>query len=167
MTISAGVSVEPSINKEQFKMLCKYALDVQGMDGTTFEMMGSFSKAQRNIAAFVKNDSDEYIYELNKRNHSVIQQLFSYGELSEQLPKYKEHLRRDYFPHIWTRLSQKTQDILAMAECLYCGITDCNTADYAPICLEYCRALEVEMNELIFAPFKATMKHNVISSMIS
>lgn len=157
MTISVGVSAETSINKEQFKMLCKFVLDVQGIDGATFEMMGSFSKAQKNIAISVKNDSDEYMYELNKRNHSVIRQLFSYGELSEQLPKFKERLRRDYFPHIWTSLSQKTQSILAMAECLYCGITDCNTADYAPICLEYCRALEVEMNELIFAPFKTAM----------
>ena len=43
-----------------------------------------------------------------------------------------------------------------MAECLYSGVSQCETADYAPICLEYCRALEVEMNELIFSPFKST-----------
>lgn len=44
-----------------------------------------------------------------------------------------------------------------MAECLYCGVNNCDTADYAPLCLEYCRALEVEMNESIFTPFKSNI----------
>lgn len=35
-------------------------------------------------------------------------------------------------------------------------MNDCDSVDYAPLCLEYCRALEVEMNELIFNPFKAS-----------
>lgn len=154
MTVSVGVSSDLKINSEQFIKLCKYVLDVQGIDGTTSEIIGSFSQAQKTIGIFVDPTSDEYIYELNKRNHSTIQQLFSYGELAEQLPQHKERLKKDHFPHIWDRLSQKTQDILAMAECLYCGVSDCNAADYAPICLEYCRALEVEMNEVIFTPFK-------------
>lgn len=50
-----------------------------------------------------------------------------------------------------------------MAECLYSGVSACETADYAPICLEYCRALEVEMNELIFGPFKATLNVNQLA----
>ena len=91
---------------------------------------------------------------MSDRNHKTISQLFSYGELAEQLPQYKERLEQDHFPHVWNRLSSKTQDILSMAECLYCGVTDYSAADYAPICLEYCRALEVEMNELIFTPFR-------------
>lgn len=157
ITISAGVSSDPTINTVQFKKLCKFVLDVQGIDGATSEVIGSFSQARKNIEVSVDAESDEYIFELSERNHSVIWQLFSYGELSEQLPKYKERLEKDHFPHIWNQLSQKTKDILAMAECLYCGVTDCNAADYAPICLEYCRALEVEMNELIFVPFKASM----------
>lgn len=156
MTISAGVSKNLDVNRNQFKKLCKFVLDVQGIDGTTSEIMGSYAQARKKINNSVEKDTDEYFYELNERNHSVIQQLFSYGELSEQLPQYKERLEKDHFPHIWTQLSTKTKDILAMAECLYCGVTDCNAADYAPICLEYCRALEVEMNELIFVPFKAS-----------
>lgn len=154
MTLSIGVGEEPNLNVAQFKKLCKYVLDVQGIDGTTSEIMGSFSKAQKSIGFSSESDSDECIYELSERNHVVIQNLFSYGELAEQLPKYKERLKKDHFPHIWDRLSSKTQDILAMAECLYCGVNDCDSADYAPICLEYCRALEVEMNEQIFTPFK-------------
>ncbi len=154
MTLSVGIGEEPNLNVAQFKKLCKYVLDVQGIDGTTSEIMGSFSKAQKAIGFSSESDGDEHIYELSKRNHAVIQNLFSYGELAEQLPKYKERLQKDHFPHIWDHLSSKTQDILAMAECLYCGVNDCASADYAPICLEYCRALEVEMNELIFTPFK-------------
>ena len=50
-----------------------------------------------------------------------------------------------------------------MAECLYSGVSACDTADYAPICLEYCRALEVEMNELIFVPFKTTSNVNLLA----
>lgn len=163
MTVSAGINDDLNVNVNQFKKLCKYILDVQGMDGTTSEIMGSFSQAQKRIGSSVAPDSDEFIYELNERNHSTIQQLFSYGDLAQQLPEYKSKLEMDHFPHIWKYLSSKTQDILAMAECLYSGISACDTADYAPICLEYCRALEVEMNELIFSPFKVSEDVNLLA----
>ncbi len=163
MTISAGISDDLEINENQFKKLCKYVLDVQGIDGTTSEIMGSFSQAQKWIGSSISSDSNEYIYELNERNHATIRQLFSYGDLAQQLPGYKDKLETDHFPHIWKDLSTKTQDILAMAECLYCGVSACETADYAPICLEYCRALEVEMNELIFGPFRSTSNVNQLA----
>lgn len=163
MTISAGISDNQEINMSQFKKLCKYVLDVQGIDGTTSEIMGSFSQAQKKIGSSIEPESDEYIFELNERNHATIQQLFSYGDLAQQLPGYKDKLETDHFPHVWNSLSVKTQDILAMAECLYSGVSDCETADYAPICLEYCRALEVEMNELIFGPFKAASNVNSLA----
>ena len=163
MTISAGISDNQEINTSQFKKLCKYILDVQGIDGSTSEIMGSFSQAQKKIGSSLDSESDEYIFELNERNHATIQQLFSYGDLAQQLPGYKDKLETDHFPHIWSSLSEKTKDILAMAECLYSGVSACETADYAPICLEYCRALEVEMNELIFGPFKATSNVNLLS----
>lgn len=163
MTISAGISDNQEINMSQFKKLCKYVLDVQGIDGTTSEIMGSFSQAQKKIGSSIDSESDEYIFELNERNHATIQQLFSYGDLAKQLPGYKDKLETDHFPHVWNSLSVKTQDILAMAECLYSGVSACETADYAPICLEYCRALEVEMNELIFGPFKATSNVNSLA----
>lgn len=73
---------------------------------------------------------------LNERNHATIQQLFSYGDLAKQLPSYKDKLEVDHFPHVWDNLSEKTRDILAMAECLYSGVSACETADYAPICLD-------------------------------
>ena len=163
MTISAGISDNQEINMSQFKKLCKYVLDVQGIDGTTSEIMGSFSQAQKKIGSSIDPESDEYIFELNERNHATIQQLFSYGDLAQQLPGYKDKLETDHFPHVWNSLSVKTQDILAMAECLYSGVSDCENADYAPICLEYCRALEVEMNELIFGPFKAASNVNSLA----
>lgn len=163
MTISAGVSDNPEINTNQFKKLCKYVLDVQGIDGATSEIMGSFSQVQKKMGGSVDSGSDEYIFELDEKNHAIIQQLFSYGDLARQLPNYKDKLEKDHFPHVWNSLSEKTQDILAMAECLYSGVSACETADYAPICLEYCRALEVEMNELIFGPFKAMSNVNLLA----
>lgn len=163
MTISAGISDNPEINTNQFKKLCKYVLDVQGIDGATSEIMGSFSQVQKKLGGSVDSESDEYIFELDEKNHAIIQQLFSYGDLAQQLPSYKDKLETDHFPHVWNRLSEKTQDILAMAECLYSGVSACETADYAPICLEYCRALEVEMNELIFSPFKAMSNVNLLA----
>lgn len=162
MTISAGISDDLEINMNQFKKLCKFVLDVQGIDGTTSEIMGSFSQVQKRIGSFTNSES-EYIYELSEKNHATIQQLFSYGDLAQQLPRYKDKLETDHFPHIWRDLPRKTQEILAMAECLYSGVSACETADYAPICLEYCRALEVEMNELIFGPFKATLNVNQLA----
>lgn len=163
MTISAGISDDFEINTNQFKKLCKYILDVQGIDGTTSEIMGSFSQAQKKIGSSIETESDEYIYELNEQNHATIQKMFSYGDLAQHLPEYKDKLETDHFPHVWKDLSTKTQDILAMAECLYSGVSACETADYAPICLEYCRALEVEMNELIFGPFKASSNVNLLA----
>ena len=163
MTVSAGISTDLNINSNQFKKLCKYVLDVQGIDGTTSEIMGSFNHAQKKIGASIASDSDEFIYELSKNNHDTIQQLFAHSDLTQQLPEYKNKLETDHFPHVWGSLSSKTQDILAMAECLYSGISACDTADYAPICLEYCRALEVEMNELIFGPFRAITNVNLLA----
>jgi hypothetical protein len=159
ITLSAGVSKDSRLNKDQFKKLCKYALDVQGIDGTTAELMGSFNQAQKKMGSAINVGSEDYIYELTEKNHSTIEQLFSNSELEKQLPAFKERLCTDHFPHIWTRLSDKTKDILGMAECLYKGVNNCESADYAPICLEYCRALEVEINEIIFTPFRKS--HNV------
>lgn len=52
---------------------------------------------------------------------------------------------------------------IPMAECLYNSVTPCDTADYAPFCLEYCRALEVQMNALIFQPFKDSYDTNSLT----
>ncbi|MEY8258584.1 hypothetical protein AAK706_12760 [Erysipelotrichaceae bacterium 66-17] len=80
--------------------------------------------------------------------------MFSFGELKEELPKQMELLRQNYFPHIWDKMDSKTQEILAMADCLFSGIKEYDGADYAPICLEYCRGLEVQLNKYIFDPFR-------------
>ena len=37
MTLSAGIGNQSNLNIMQFKKLCKYVLDVQGIDGTTCE----------------------------------------------------------------------------------------------------------------------------------
>mgnify|MGYP007083916018 FL=1 len=70
-----------------------------------------------------------------------------------------ELLCQNYFPHIWNNMSEKTKEILAMADCLFSGMKECESADYAPICLEYCRGLEVQLNQLIFEPFRNS--HNI------
>lgn len=62
MTLSAGIGEQPTVNLLQFKKLCKFILDVQGIDGATSEIMGSFSQAQKNNGIYADANSDEYIY---------------------------------------------------------------------------------------------------------
>ena len=40
-------------------------------------------------------------------------------------------------------------------------MTDCEGADFAPVCIEYCRAIEILLNSHLIRPFKAS--HNVTS----
>ena len=154
MTLSAGVSRNSVLNQEQFKKLCKYVLDVQGIDGTTAELMGGFNFTQKKIQESFETNPDDFAYRLTHENDSEINRLFANADLEKQLPGIREQLQNDHFPHVWNKMSEKSKKILSMAECLYAGVSDCNTADYAPICLEYCRAIEVEINELIFTPFR-------------
>ena len=42
-----------------------------------------------------------------KKSHQIISNLFTFGELAEELPKQMDLLRQNYFPHIWDNMSQK------------------------------------------------------------
>lgn len=159
-TYSVCPTTKEKLNLLQFKAICQCILDTQGIDGTTSEVLGNYKKEKANISTTAKeDDEDNVIYTLSERNHKVISNLFSFGELAEELPKQMELLRQNYFPHIWNNMSEKTKEILAMADCLFSGMKECESADYAPICLEYCRGLEVQLNQLIFEPFRNS--HNI------
>ncbi len=159
-TYSVCPTTKEKLNLLQFKAICQCILDTQGIDGKTSEVLGNYKKEKANITTTAKeDDEDNVIYTLSERNHKVISNLFSFGELAEELPKQMELLRQNYFPHIWNNMSQKTKEILAMADCLFSGMKECESADYAPICLEYCRGLEVQLNQLIFEPFRNS--HNI------
>ena len=159
-TYSVCPTTKEKLNLLQFKAICQCILDTQGIDGKTSEVLGNYKKEKANISTTAKeDDEDNVIYTLSERNHKVISNLFSFGELAEELPKQMELLRQNYFPHIWNNMSEKTKEILAMADCLFSGMNECESADYAPICLEYCRGLEVQLNQLIFEPFRNS--HNV------
>lgn len=159
-TYSVTPSENDLLNKNQFKELCKFILDVQGINGTTSEIIGNYSKIVRNITTESSDDDPEkIIYDISEKNHSIISRMFTFGELAEELPKMKRSLENNHFPHIWDRIDEITKDILGMAECLNNGITNSSNADYAPICLEYCRALEVQMNKQLFNPFRRL--HNI------
>lgn len=41
MTVSVGINAESEINKDQFIKLCKFVLDIQGIDTTASEVMGN------------------------------------------------------------------------------------------------------------------------------
>lgn len=159
-TYSVCPTTKEKLNLLQFKAICQCILDTQGIDGKTSEVLGNYKKEKANITTTAKeDDEDNVIYTLSERNHKVISNLFSFGELAEELPKQMELLRQNYFPHIWNNMSKKTKEILAMADCLFSGVKECESADYAPICLEYCRGLEVQLNQLIFEPFRNS--HNI------
>ena len=161
--LALSVSTEKSekLCENQFKEICKYILDMQGISGTKSE---TISDCNNNIdnrysdldKAIQKNDdtADDIMYQIENSNHAIISNMFSTGELKTVLEQKKQELQEDHFPHIWEEMSSDTIETLAMAECLFKGLTDCEGADYAPVCLEYCRALEIQLNELIFTPFK-------------
>ncbi len=159
-TYSVSPTAKEKLNSSQFKLICQCILDTQGIDGKTSEVLGSYKKEKEAIVATANpNDEDSAIYQISERNHNVISNLFSFGELAKELPRQMDLLKQNYFPHIWNNMSQKTKEILAMADCLFSGMRECENADYAPICLEYCRGLEVQLNQLIFEPFRNS--HNI------
>lgn len=161
LALSVGAEESEELCENQFKEICRYILDMQGISGTKSE---TISDCNKNIDdhycdldnAFQKNDdsADDIMYQIETSNHAIISNMFSTGELKTVLEQKKQELQEDHFPHIWEKISSDTIETLAMAECLFKGLTDCEGADYAPICLEYCRALEIQLNELIFTPFK-------------
>lgn len=159
-TYSVSPSAKAELNMNQFKLICQCILDTQGIDGKTSEILGSYQKEKEQLAKVKNTDAEgDLIYQISEKNHQVISNLFSFGELAEELPKQMELLRQNYYPHIWGYMSQKTKEILAMADCLFSGMKECESADYAPICLEYCRGLEVQLNQQIFEPFRNS--HNI------
>lgn len=163
-TYSVSPSAEATLNLNQFKSICQCVLDTQGIDGKTSEVLGNYKKEKQSLSKKMdQDDEDGLIYQISEKNHKVISNLFSFGELAEELPKQMDLLRQNYFPHIWDNMSQNTKEILAMADCLFSGMKSCENADYAPICLEYCRGLEVQLNQLIFEPFRSGNNLNTLT----
>lgn len=162
MALSVAVSDSIENCENQFKEICRYVLDLQGISGTKCE---TISDCNHNInEQYLKlkdafNSEDEQLqndimYQLEETNHKIISSMFSKDELKSVLDRKKKELQENHFPHIWEKISSKTIEALAMADCLFNGLTDCEGADYAPVCLEFCRALEIELNDLIFTPFR-------------
>lgn len=163
LALSVGVKDSEELCENQFKEICRYILDMQGISGTKSE---TISDCNKNIddyyndlnTAFQNNDDtvDDIMYQIESSNHAIISNMFSIGDLKTVLEQKKHQLKEDHFPHIWDDINNDAIETLAMAECLFKGLMDCDGADYAPICLEYCRALEIQLNKLIFTPFKNT-----------
>lgn len=161
LALSVGAEKSEELCENQFKEICRYILDMQGISGTKSKTISDCNKniedhySDLDNALQKNNDTvDDIMYQIENSNHAIISNMFSTGELKTVLEQKKQELQEDHFPHIWEEISSDTIETLAMAECLFKGLTDCDGADYAPICLEYCRALEIQLNELIFIPFK-------------
>ncbi|MBV1759461.1 MAG: hypothetical protein KMY55_16780 [Dethiosulfatibacter sp.] len=165
LSISTGLVEESTLNSVQFHTICRYVLDVQGMTGTKSETISSCSKSisqykddlETALQSGDENEVENITHEIEKRNHSIITSMFSLGDLQDTLTIKKEELRINHFPHIWDSISPKAVDALAMADSLFSGLSPSITGDYAPVCLEYCRAVEIQLNELIFIPFKESV----------
>ena len=162
LSISTGVGTNEVLNKLQFEEICKYILDVQGFVGTKSqtitncnrEMDENQNRYNEALKNGDENTAEDIIYDIEQKNHSIIKDMFSVGELQDSLTKKCEELQVNHFPHIWNDIDNEAMQALAMAECLFSGLAPCPSADYAPICLEYCRALEIQLNSSIFMPFK-------------
>ena len=113
---------------------------------------------------FTNGDNESAVYEMSLASHKLLETMFMKPELKKELEKVKENLKENHFPHIWDCMSEKTVDTLAMADTLFAEMTDCEGADYAPICLEYCRAVEILLNDYVIEPFVSSQN---IASLIA
>lgn len=162
LSVSTGVGEEESINTTQFETICKYILDVQGYVGTKSQTITSCNREMdehRNrydeaIKKGNEKEAEDIIYDIEQQNHSIVKDMFSVGDLKDSLEQKCDELQINHFPHIWSDIDNDALQTLAMAECLFAGLAPCSSADYAPVCLEYCRALEIQLNSTIFTPFK-------------
>lgn len=166
LNVSVSPSPNENLNKDQFKELCRYLLEVCGNEGNTTEVIGEYKQTvdsrKERITSIFESDNDDLIedlvHEISDENHKVINNIFTAPELQLQIDKIKEKLERDHFPHIWMKMSDDTKTVLAMAESLFISLKDSENADYAPVCLEYCRALECTLNHVLVKPFIAMNK---------
>lgn len=162
LSVSTGVGEEESINTTQFETICKYILDVQGYVGTKSQTITSCNREmdehRNRYDEAIKNgnekEAEDIIYDIEQQNHSIVKNMFSVGDLKDALEQKCNELQINHFPHIWSDIDNDALQTLAMAECLFSGLAPCSSADYAPVCLEYCRALEIQLNSTIFTPFK-------------
>lgn len=162
LVISTGIAEGEVVSIRQFEEICRYILDVQGCTGTKAQAITSCNREVEDYHSryeeAVKNGDDtlaeNIIYDIEQRNHSIVKDMFSVGDLQDSLEQKCDELQINHFPHIWSDIDSDAIQTLAMAECLFSGLAPCVTADYAPVCLEYCRALEIQLNSSIFTPFK-------------
>lgn len=162
LSVSTGIGTDEAINARQFEEICKYILDVQGYVGTKSQTITKCNREmdeQRNrYEEAIKNgdekEAEDIIYDIEQQNHSIVKDMFSMGDLQASLEQKCDELQMNHFPHIWSDIDNEVLQTLAMAECLFAGLAPCSSADYAPVCLEYCRALEIQLNSTIFTPFK-------------
>lgn len=167
LNISVSPSKETNLNINQFKELCRHLLEVCGKEGNIAEVIGEYRKdveaKKQSIYEIIKSNNEELIEEvildISNNNHKIISNIFNVPELQQQLDITRLKLERDHFPHIWEKLHDNTRTILSMAENLFMNIKDSKDADYAPICLEYCRAIEYELNNSLIRKFRE--KHNI------
>lgn len=172
LALSFSPQDDYQLNKYQFRELCRFILEVCGNEGNTAEVIGEHknnveSIKEELVKAIAANDEttiELIIKQISDHNHNVIEGLFNAPELEEQIVKTAENLKKNHFPHIWNKMHSSTKRILCMAEYLYNTVGSAISADYAPICLEFCRALEVELNNTIFTPFRSFINVNQLAN---
>ncbi len=162
LTLSAGVSNNKDVSDGQFRRVCQFILDNHHMSGTKAESLLTCGRILKShLKNFAGDEEENEYYEMSAASHRLIEAMFTKPELKKELDRVKEELKEEHFPHIWDSFTEKMVDTLAMADALFDGVTDCEGADFAPICLEYCRAVEILLNEYIIRPFVS--KQNVAS----
>lgn len=65
---------------------------------------------------------------------------------------------KNWYGDGWNKLSKKCQDYLQTAYAFEKMSQMNETADFAPIVIEYCRAVELEMNSTVIKPYMASIK---------
>lgn len=157
MVLSISPESAEQVNKDQVKLLCRFILDACGREGCTAEIIGQYKSSLEQILQNSTADLDEesLLSQISNNNHAAFESAFALPEMEKEIERTRIALKTNHYPHIWDKLNESAQKMLAMAECMFNLLGNSDSADYAPVCLEYCRALEVTLNRLIYDQFKS------------
>lgn len=155
LSLSLSPSDNASTNHDQMALLTRYILDTCDGEAGVAELSKRFKMAQRDAlpAAGFSTDDADIEYEISAKTHEAFIHSFALADMNEKLEAANKSLKTNHYPHIWISICPEARHMLSMAECMYLELGASEQGDYAPLCLEYCRALETELNRFLISPF--------------
>lgn len=112
-----------------------------------------YSSLLNQVVECVSQDSDGNDSNMEDAVHSIIKLA-----VKGQKGTIKGDEAKNWYGDGWNKLSKKCQDYLQTAYAFEKMSQMNETADFAPIVIEYCRAVELEMNSVVMKPYMDSIK---------